>query len=153
MLIECPLSFIIFTPIYNIVSLRDDPSQTVMYWIPAYTEDCKYFDGYEQTNIDGVYASQEDGSYTINYIVTNKFIEMEKPLIRRMHDGFLSDYRAQKWETAIELATSLIKHNEEMSHYYEMMIQMPISRTSINNIQATINAIFNEERLKREPLY
>jgi predicted nuclease with TOPRIM domain len=40
-----------------------------------------------------------------------------------MHHGFLQDYRKQKWDEAILLAESLIKHNKELKKYYEMMIE------------------------------
>ena len=62
-----------FTPAYNIISERDDESQVVPFWIVQREEECGYFSGYDQTTLQGVYASQEDGSYIINYIVTNKF--------------------------------------------------------------------------------
>ena len=40
-----------------------------------------------------------------------------------MHDGFLCDYRAQKWDNAIALAESLQKNNPELKKYYSMMIE------------------------------
>jgi len=48
---------------------------------------------------------------------------VEKKSIIAMHHGFLQDYRKQKWDEAILLAESLIKHNKELKKYYEMMIE------------------------------
>jgi hypothetical protein len=62
---------VFFTPPYNIVSTSED--KTVPVWIVKREDDCGYFGGYSQTRVNGVFAGQEDGSYTFNYIVTNKF--------------------------------------------------------------------------------
>jgi len=56
-------------------------------------------------------------------VVTTQFKDNELPLIRRMHEGLLFDYRAQNWDNAIELAKSLVNYNPEMDHYYEAMIE------------------------------
>jgi adenylate cyclase len=48
---------------------------------------------------------------------------VEEKSIIAMHHGFLQDYRKQKWDEAILLAESLIKHNKELKKYYEMMIE------------------------------
>jgi hypothetical protein len=47
----------------------------------------------------------------------------EKSKIVAMHQGFLHDYRTQKWDEAVLLANSLIKYNKELKKYYEMMIE------------------------------
>lgn len=56
-------------------------------------------------------------------VLENPHEEDKIKYIYRMHDGFLSDYRAQKWDNAITLAESLNKNNPELKKYYSMMIE------------------------------
>lgn len=60
-----------FTPPYTVVSIPYSES-TVPFWVPDYSDDCGEFQGYKQVSMPGVFAGDENGSYTINYVVTNK---------------------------------------------------------------------------------
>ena len=57
------------------------------------------------------------------YTVLDTPITKNLTEITRMHEGFLSDYRAQNWDNASTIAQALIKYNSELAHYYEMMIE------------------------------
>ena len=57
------------------------------------------------------------------YTVLDTSITKNLLEITKMHEGFLSDYRAQNWDNASAIARALIKYNPELTHYYEMMIE------------------------------
>jgi len=66
---------------------------------------------------------------------------MEKPYVGQIHDGFLSDYRMQRWDNAIQLAKSLITYNPELAHYYENMIER-INELRNANLPADWGGVF-----------
>jgi adenylate cyclase len=57
------------------------------------------------------------------YTVLDTPITQNLSEIIKMHEGFLSDYRAQNWDNASAIARALIKYNPELTHYYEMMLE------------------------------
>ena len=65
------------------------------------------------------------------------YTTLETPLtenvneVIRMHEAFLINYRAQKWDEAIALINALKKHNPELKKYYEAMLER------INDLQTT----------------
>lgn len=65
----------------------------------------------------------------------------EKPKIIAMHQGFLHDYRMQKWDEAIILAESLMKYNKELKKYYEMMIER-IKELRVQDLGAQWDGVF-----------
>ena len=57
------------------------------------------------------------------YTVLDTPITQNLSEIIKMHEGFLSDYRARNWDNASAIARALIKYNPELTHYYEMMLE------------------------------
>ena len=66
------------------------------------------------------------------YTVLDTPITKNLTEITRMHEGFLSDYRAQNWDNASAIARALIKYNPELAHYYEMMIERMVELKAAN---------------------
>ena len=52
--------------------------------------------------------------------------------VNRMHEAFLINYRAQKWDEAIALINALKKYNPELKKYYEAMLERIIDLQTAN---------------------
>ena len=98
-------------------------------------------DKYKCFELDCIAVKGKKEGVKIYTVVQNNFITMEKPLVGRIHDGFLSDYRMQRWDNAIQLAESLTTYNPELAHYYENMIER-INELRNANLPADWDGVF-----------
>ena len=57
------------------------------------------------------------------YTVLEKRLAENIMEVNRMHEAFLINYRAQKWDEAIHLINALKKYNPELKKYYEAMYE------------------------------
>lgn len=80
-------------------------------------------DDYQTLELDLIAVKGKKEGVKIFTVLENSMDEDKIKHIYRMHDGFLCDYRAQKWDNAIALAESLQKNNPELKKYYSMMIE------------------------------
>ena len=80
-------------------------------------------DDYHCFELDCIAVKGKKEGVKIYTILEHELGAAEKKPVSAMHHGFLHNFRAQKWEEAIILADSLIKHNKELKKYYEMMIE------------------------------
>jgi adenylate cyclase len=78
---------------------------------------------YQTLELDLIAVKGKKEGVKIFTVLENSMDEDKIKHIYRMHDGFLCDYRAQKWDNAIALAESLQKNNPELKKYYSMMIE------------------------------
>jgi len=78
---------------------------------------------YQTLELDLIAVKGKKEGVKIFTVLENSMDEDKIKHIYRMHDGFLCDYRAQKWDNAITLAESLQKNNPELKKYYSMMIE------------------------------
>ena len=77
---------------------------------------------YQCFELDCIAVKGKKEGVKIYTALQQSFSDDELNYINRMHEGMLSDYRHQNWDNAVQLATSLMKYNSELSHYYENMI-------------------------------
>lgn len=120
-------SFLVdFTPPYNIISSPED--KNVSFWVPTYDVECGYFTGYEQQSLPGAFVSENsDGSYTIEYIVTNKFILEKSATIRvRLYSNKVVDVEA------------LAANNSICESKYYLNVQQPPTVTTNENGEVII---------------
>ena len=80
-------------------------------------------DNYLCFELDCIAVKGKKEGVKIYTVLEHELGVVEKKSIIAMHHGFLQNYRNQKWDEAIVLAESLIKHNKELKKYYEMMIE------------------------------
>ena len=78
---------------------------------------------YQTLELDLIAVKGKKEGVKIFTVLENSMDEDKIKHIYRMHDGFLCDYRTQKWDNAIALAESLQKNNPELKKYYSMMIE------------------------------
>jgi adenylate cyclase len=78
---------------------------------------------YQTLELDLIAVKGKKEGVKVFTVLENSMDEDKIKHIYRMHDGFLCDYRAQKWDNAIALAESLQKNNPELKKYYSMMIE------------------------------
>jgi len=98
-------------------------------------------DKYKCFELDCIAVKGKKEGVKIYTVVQNNFITMEKPHVGRIHEGFLLDYRAQRWDNAIQLAKSLITYNPELAYYYENMIER-INELRNTNLPADWDGVF-----------
>ena len=98
-------------------------------------------DKYKCFELDCIAVKGKKEGVKIYTAVQNNFLTMEKPYVGQIHDGFLSDYRMQRWDNAIQLAKSLITYNPELAHYYENMIER-INELRNANLPADWGGVF-----------
>jgi adenylate cyclase len=80
-------------------------------------------DNYMCFELDCIAVKGKKEGVKIYTVLEHELGVVEKKSIIAMHHGFLQNYRTQKWDEAIILAESLIKHNKELKKYYEMMVE------------------------------
>ena len=78
------------------------------------------------------------------YTVLDTPITQNLSEIIKMHEGFLSDYRARNWDNASAIARALIKYNPELTHYYEMMLER-IGELRVANLPTDWDGIHRAE--------
>ena len=96
---------------------------------------------YTALELDCIAVKGKKEGVKIYTVVQNNFITMEKPYVGQIHNGFLSDYRVQNWDNAIQLAKSLTTYNPELAHYYENMIER-INELRNANLPADWDGVF-----------
>jgi len=77
---------------------------------------------YQCFELDCIAVKGKKEGVRIYTILENSLIEMVTE-VNRMHEAFLIDYRTQKWDEAVQLATALKKYNPELKKYYEAMLE------------------------------
>ena len=77
---------------------------------------------YQCFELDCIAVKGKKEGVRIYTILENSLTEMVTE-VNRMHEAFLIDYRTQKWDEAIQLATALKKYNPELKKYYEAMLE------------------------------
>ena len=80
-------------------------------------------DNYQCFELDCIAVKGKKEGVRIYTVLEHELGVVEKKSIIAMHHALLQNYRIQKWDEAILLAESLIKHNKELKKYYEMMIE------------------------------
>jgi adenylate cyclase len=75
------------------------------------------------------------------YTVLEKRLAENIMEVNRMHEAFLINYRAQKWDEAIHLINALKKYNPELKKYYEVMLER-INDLQIANLPADWDGVF-----------
>lgn len=80
-------------------------------------------DNYQCFELDCIAVKGKKEGVRIYTVLEHELGVVEKKSIIAMHHALLQNYRIQKWDEAILLAESLIKHNRELKKYYEMMIE------------------------------
>jgi adenylate cyclase len=79
-------------------------------------------DEYKCFELDCIAVKGKKEGVKIYTIMENQGISFQSAVFS-VHSGFLNQYRAQSWDKAISTADVLMKHNKELIHYYEMMIE------------------------------
>ena len=77
---------------------------------------------YQCFELDCIAVKGKKEGVKIYTILENRLTENVNEVIR-MHEAFLINYRAQKWDEAIALINALKKHNPELKKYYEAMVE------------------------------
>ena len=77
---------------------------------------------YQCFELDCIAVKGKKEGVKIYTILENRLAENVMEVIR-MHEAFLINYRAQKWDEAIALINALKKHNPELKKYYETMVE------------------------------
>ena len=77
---------------------------------------------YQCFELDCIAVKGKKEGVKIYTILENRLAENVMEVIR-MHEAFLINYRAQKWDEAIALINALKKHNPELKKYYEAMVE------------------------------
>ena len=77
---------------------------------------------YQCFELDCIAVKGKKEGVKIYTILENRLAENVNEVIR-MHEAFLINYRAQKWDEAIALINALKKHNPELKKYYEAMVE------------------------------
>ena len=80
-------------------------------------------DNYMCFELDCIAVKGKKEGVKIYTVLEHELGVVEKKSIIAMHHGFLQNYRTQKWDEAIILAESLVKHNKELKKYYEMIVE------------------------------
>ena len=79
-------------------------------------------DEYKCFELDCIAVKGKKEGVKIYTIMENQEISFQSAVFS-VHSEFLNQYRAQSWDKAISTANVLMKHNKELIHYYEMMIE------------------------------
>lgn len=79
-------------------------------------------DEYKCFELDCIAVKGKKEGVKIYTIMENQEISFQSAVFS-VHSEFLNQYRAQSWDKAISTADVLMKHNKELIHYYEMMIE------------------------------
>ena len=79
-------------------------------------------DEYRCVELDCIAVKGKKQGVQIYTILENQEIPFQSAVFS-VHSEFLNQYRAQSWDKAISTADVLMKHNKELIHYYEMMIE------------------------------
>jgi adenylate cyclase len=79
-------------------------------------------DEYKCFELDCIAVKGKKEGVKIYTIMENQGISFQSAVFS-VHSEFLNQYRAQSWDKAISTADVLMKHNKELIHYYEMMIE------------------------------
>ena len=95
---------------------------------------------YQCFELDCIAVKGKKEGVKIYTILENRLAENVMEVIR-MHEAFLINYRAQKWDEAIVLINALKKHNPELKKYYEAMLER-INDLQIANLPADWNGVF-----------
>jgi len=74
------------------------------------------------TELDWIAVKGKKEGVKIYTILENQGIPFQSAVFS-VHSEFLNQYRMQNWDKAISTADVLMKHNKELIHYYEMMIE------------------------------
>ena len=80
-------------------------------------------DNYQCFELDCIAVKGKKEGVRIYTVLEHELGVVEKKSIIAIHHAFLHNYRIQKWDEAVLLAESLIKHNKELKKYYQMMIE------------------------------
>jgi adenylate cyclase len=79
-------------------------------------------DEYKCVELDCIAVKGKKQGVKIYTILENQGIPSQSAVFS-VHSEFLNQYRMQNWDKAISTAEVLMKHNKELIHYYEMMIE------------------------------
>jgi len=79
-------------------------------------------DEYKCVELDCIAVKGKKQGVNIYTILENQGIPFQSAVFS-VHSEFLNQYRLQNWDKAISTAEVLMKHNKELIHYYEMMIE------------------------------
>ena len=79
-------------------------------------------DEYKCVELDCIAVKGKKQGVKIYTILENQGIPFQSAVFS-VHSEFLNQYRMQNWDKAISTADVLMKHNKELIHYYEMMIE------------------------------
>jgi adenylate cyclase len=79
-------------------------------------------DDYQCFELDCIAVKGKKEGVKIYSILENNLTVNVNEVIR-MHEAFLINYRAQKWDEAIALVNALKKYNPELKKYYEAMVE------------------------------
>lgn len=74
------------------------------------------------TELDWIAVKGKKEGVKIYTILENQGVPLQSAVFS-VHSEFLNQYRMQNWDKAISTAEVLIKHNKELTEYYEMMIE------------------------------
>ena len=95
---------------------------------------------YQCFELDCIAVKGKKEGVKIYTILENRLAENVMEVIR-MHEAFLINYRAQKWDEAIVLINALKKHNPELKKYYEAMLER-INDLQIANLPADWDGVY-----------
>jgi adenylate cyclase len=79
-------------------------------------------DEYKCVELDCIAVKGKKQGVNIYTILENQGMPFQSAVFS-VHSEFLNQYRMQNWDKAISTAEVLMKHNKELVHYYEMMIE------------------------------
>lgn len=79
-------------------------------------------DQYKCLELDCIAVKGKKQGVNIYTILENQGVPFQSAVFS-VHSEFLNQYRMQNWDKAISTADVLMKHNKELTDYYEMMIE------------------------------